>query len=146
MVAKSNYLNWNMKPILLEHNYNIIRDQCMLKVSALLLASVFSLNSASAEDSVQDARGSTIIAAGEVEAYSCPGLGMYDCSGWPENLYRFTGQNICFTSSEPCDLDCAALLVERNGQQSILLVGARYHDSISSASGQAEECPKDFTM
>lgn len=118
----------------------------MPKASAVLLVSAFALNSASAEDSIQDVIGSTIIAAGGVEEYSCPGLGMYDCSGWPENLYRFTGQNICFTSSEPCDLDCTALLVERSGQQSILLVGARYHDKISPASGQAEECPKDLTM
>lgn len=117
----------------------------MLKRSLFLLASTFTCMPVFAAGSLQDAIGSNIIAAGEVEEYFCPGLGLYDCSGWPANLYRFTGQNVCFTSSESCNLGCSALLLEKDGLQSILLVGARYRDKISRASGQAKDCPKDFT-
>lgn len=115
----------------------------MLKATVLLLA--FALDPAFAEESVQDAIGSKVIAAGEIEKYSCPGLGIYDCSDWPASLYRFKDQNICFTSSEVCDFDCAAVLVEKNGEQSILLVGSRYGDKISKAAGQAKECPGSYS-
>ena len=115
----------------------------MFKQTFLLLASVLMCNPAVAQGDPQDFIGSTIIAAGEVEEYSCPGLGLYDCSGWPADLYRFTEQSICFTSSEFCGLGCSALIVEKEGQQSILLVGAGYSDKFSQASGQTRVCPED---
>lgn len=117
----------------------------MFKQSLLLLASVCMCHLAVAENGLQGVIGSTVVAVGGVEEYSCPGLGMYDCSGWPQGLYRFTGQNICFTSSEPCNLGCAAMVVEKDSQQSVLWVGNRYRDPISRASGQISVCPKDFT-
>ncbi|QBF27136.1 hypothetical protein EXN22_16075 [Pseudomonas tructae] len=116
----------------------------MFKKILLLLASVFTCNAAFAEGLLQDAVGSNIVAVGQVEAYSCPGLGLYDCSGWPVGLYRFVGQDVCFTSSEPCNFGCAALVVEKDSQQSILLVGARYRDPISQVSGKTTVCPKNF--
>ncbi|MND30739.1 hypothetical protein D3C81_365520 [compost metagenome] len=118
----------------------------MSKVSVLLLTCAFAIDSALAQASVQDVKGAKILAAGKIEAYSCPGLGMYDCSGWPENLYRFVDQDICFTSSESCGLDCDAMLIDKDGQQSVLLVGVRYAENILPASGQAEKCPADFTQ
>ncbi|MNJ36239.1 hypothetical protein D3C77_310200 [compost metagenome] len=118
----------------------------MPKASVLLLTCAFAIDSASAQGSIEEAKGAKILAAGKIEEYACPGLGMYDCSGWPENLYRFVDQDICFTSKESCSLDCDAVLIDKEGQQSVLLVGGRYADNISPTSGQAEKCPADFTQ
>ncbi|MEE1868455.1 hypothetical protein [Pseudomonas auratipiscis] len=112
----------------------------MLKAIVLLLA--FAFDSAFAQQSVQDAVGSKVIAVGEVEEYACPGLGIYDCSNWPASLYRFKDQNICFTLNEVCDFECTAMLVEKNAEQSILLFGSRYGDKILKAAGQVMECPE----
>ncbi|MBM5461212.1 hypothetical protein H8F21_26990 [Pseudomonas sp. P66] len=115
----------------------------MLRATVLLIA--FAFGPALAQDSVQDAVGSKVIALGEVEEYSCPGLGIYDCSNWPASLYRFKDQNVCFTFNEVCDFECAAMLVEKNAEQSILLVGSRYGDKILKAAGQVKECPESYS-
>ncbi|MEN5201003.1 hypothetical protein ABE525_17385 [Pseudomonas wadenswilerensis] len=116
----------------------------MLKAFILLLTSAIVFDSALAGESVQDTRGAKILAAGDIEPYSCPGLGLYDCTGWPSNLYRFTGQDTCFTTRESCAFGCAALLIDMGGQQSLLLAGMRYREKMVRVAGQAQACPQNF--
>lgn len=113
----------------------------MIKALGLLLTHAFVVSMASGAEKLQDIHGATVIAAGEIQRYPCPGLGIYDCTGWPAALYKFSEQGICFTLTESCDVDCQAVLLERGGEQALLLFGGRYREPIRKSSGRLENCP-----
>lgn len=118
----------------------------MLKVLVFLVGCACLISVAAGSEELQDARGGTVLAVGKIERYSCPGLGLYDCSGWPLGLYRFSSQGICFTSTESCSYDCQAVLLEKEGQQSLLLFGGRYREQVRKSSGSMKVCPQGFAQ
>lgn len=61
--------------------------------------------------------------------------------GWPANLYRFEGQDVCLSIEAGCDYSCDGILSEKGGTQSILVSGS-YRDHIRKVEGTQVSCPR----
>ncbi|EIU1679921.1 hypothetical protein OD800_17175 [Pseudomonas aeruginosa] len=110
------------------------------RLSLVVFPALFSIAAGAAEE-LKDMAGSTIVAAGRLEAVECPGAGLYDCSGWPANLYRFEGQDVCLSIELGCDYSCDGILSEKGSTQSILVSGS-YRDHIRKVEGAQVSCPR----
>ncbi|HBO2744335.1 hypothetical protein [Pseudomonas aeruginosa] len=111
------------------------------RLSLVVFPALFSIIAAGAAEELKDMAGSTIVAAGRLEAVECPGAGLYDCSGWPANLYRFEGQDVCLSIELGCDYSCDGILSEKGSMQSILVSGS-YRDHIRKVEGAQVSCPR----
>lgn len=110
------------------------------RLSLVVFPALFSIAAGAAEE-LKDMAGSTIVVAGRLEAVECPGAGLYDCAGWPANLYRFEGQDVCLSIEAGCDYSCDGILSEKGGTQSILVSGS-YRDHIRKVEGTQVSCPR----
>ncbi|MGC3654942.1 hypothetical protein ACPTGO_31125, partial [Pseudomonas aeruginosa] len=68
-------------------------------------------------DDLKDMAVSTIVVAGRLEAVECPAAALYDCTGWPANLYRFDGQDVCLSIEAGWDYTCDGKLIENGRTQ-----------------------------
>ncbi|ABR83963.1 MULTISPECIES: hypothetical protein [Pseudomonas aeruginosa group] len=112
----------------------------LCRISPVVLSFFFAM-AAEAAGNLQDLAGSTIIAAGKLEAVKCPGAGLYECADWPSGLYRFEEQDVCLTIAEGCDYSCDGILSEKSGTQSVLVSGS-YRERIRKVEGAKVSCPR----
>ncbi|WP_083199818.1 hypothetical protein [Pseudomonas defluvii] len=85
--------------------------------------------------------GSTVLLSGDIEKVSCPAFGKYDCLTFPNNLYKFSLQNICFTTNITCGYDCKGFIADKQGTRSLYVLGSAYNRELEMDGFTQFQCP-----
>lgn len=114
----------------------------MNRSAAIIGMIVVFCSSASHSGAIDRLTGSKIVASGDIEQVRCPAFGKYDCLKWPDNLYQFSYQDICFTTdSYDCAYSCTGFVASKGAVLSLYTISSsRLYD----ASFNQVPCPSRY--
>ncbi|MCY1406088.1 hypothetical protein D9M71_213450 [compost metagenome] len=108
---------------------------------AAILAATPTFTMASSD--LEGLEGSKIVASGEIEPITCPIAGNQDCLNWPDDQFKMSTKEVCFSADVSCDYSCEGFIAEKNGDISLYLVDFTFGPGIVKSKIELLQCPSD---
>ncbi|MNF48497.1 hypothetical protein D3C84_297390 [compost metagenome] len=107
---------------------------------AAFLAATPTLTMASSD--IEGLEGSKILASGEIEPITCP-IGNHDCLNWPDDQFKMSAKDICFSADASCDYSCEGFIAEKDGIRSLYLLDFTFGPGIVKSRIEMLQCPSE---
>ncbi|MCY1446306.1 hypothetical protein D9M71_628620 [compost metagenome] len=95
-----------------------------------------------ASSDIEGLEGSKILASGEIEPITCP-IGNHDCLNWPDDQFKMSAKDICFSADASCDYSCEGFIAETDGIRSLYLLDFTFGPGIVKSRIEMLQCPSE---